>query len=122
MLRAIVGATLSVSLLAITPVVSAESLTLSAPAQANQATADNNRSTAGTVPSTMPPSRGQSMKSVLSQFGKPVQESGPVGDPPITRWGYDQFVVFFEYDKVIRAVLPSAPPKLYHAEELQAAK
>lgn len=118
MLRAIFGATLSVSMLVFYGNVSAESLTLSAPGSAQQPAAINDES--GNP--VLPPTRGQSMKSVLSQFGKPVQEAGPVGDPPITRWGYDQFIVFFEYDKVIRSVVPQAPPKLYHAEELQAAR
>ena len=41
---------------------------------------------------------------VESTFGAPAAVKAPVGDPPITRWEYANFVVFFEYDKVIHAV------------------
>ncbi len=30
--------------------------------------------------------------------------------PPITRWDYDAFSVYFENDHVIHAVVPSEPP------------
>ena len=41
---------------------------------------------------------------VEANFGAPQNRRAPVGDPPITRWEYAEFVVFFEYDKVIHAV------------------
>jgi len=50
------------------------------------------------------PSRGMTQNSVESKFGSPASIQAPVGDPPITRWEYANFVVFFEYDKVIHAV------------------
>ena len=50
------------------------------------------------------PSRGMSMDRVESRFGAPRSVSGPVGDPPITRWDYDGFVVIFEYRLVIHSV------------------
>ena len=28
-----------------------------------------------------------------------------MGQPPITRWNYDQWSVYFEYDRVLYAVL-----------------
>jgi hypothetical protein len=28
-----------------------------------------------------------------------------VGDPPISRWVYDHFTVYFEYDKVLHSVV-----------------
>ena len=43
--------------------------------------------------------------SVESKYGSPASVKAPVGDPPITRWEYANFVVFFEHDKVIHAVL-----------------
>jgi hypothetical protein len=51
------------------------------------------------------PSRGMTQASVESKYGSPASVKAPVGDPPITRWEYQDFVVFFEYDKVIHAVL-----------------
>jgi hypothetical protein len=50
------------------------------------------------------PARGSSMASVESRFGAPASRSGAVGQPPITRWEYPGFVVFFEYDKVLHTV------------------
>ena len=51
------------------------------------------------------PSRGMTQASVESKYGSPVSATSPVGEPPITRWEYAGFVVFFEYDKVIHAVV-----------------
>ncbi len=50
------------------------------------------------------PSRGMTQAKVESTYGSPVNIKAPVGDPPITRWEYQDFVVYFEYDKVIHAV------------------
>ncbi len=51
------------------------------------------------------PTRGMTQASVESRFGAPNERRAPVGDPPITRWEYPNFVVFFEYDRVIHAVV-----------------
>jgi hypothetical protein len=50
------------------------------------------------------PSRGMSQESVESKYGSPASVKAPVGEPPISRWEYANFVVFFEYDKVIHTV------------------
>jgi len=50
------------------------------------------------------PARGSSMARVEARFGAPATRSGPVGQPPISRWDYPGFVVFFEYDHVVHAV------------------
>lgn len=50
------------------------------------------------------PNRGMSMKTVESRWGSPSTKRGAVGDPPITRWEYPSFVVYFEYRNVIHAV------------------
>lgn len=50
------------------------------------------------------PRRGRSMKDVEARFGTPTTRSAAVGKPPITRWDYPDFVVYFEYDHVIDAV------------------
>lgn len=54
--------------------------------------------------STTRPSRGMTMRGVESRFGAPVKSKPPVGDPPITTWEYTDFLVYFEYDRVIHAV------------------
>lgn len=50
------------------------------------------------------PARGSSMARVEARFGAPATRSGPVGQPPISRWDYPDFVVFFEHDHVVHAV------------------
>jgi len=50
------------------------------------------------------PARGMTMTSVESRFGAPSNRHPTVGEPPITRWDYDGFAVFFERDRVIHAV------------------
>lgn len=58
------------------------------------------------------PDRGQTMTSVEAQYGKPESISPAVGQPPITRWVYAGFTVYFEGQTVIRAVAnrePKAP-------------
>lgn len=51
------------------------------------------------------PIRGQSMEQVRRQFGAPAQELPWVGTPPITRWVYDKFTVYFEGRSVIDSVV-----------------
>jgi hypothetical protein len=50
------------------------------------------------------PTRGMTQARVEASFGAPQSRISPVGDPPITRWEYGTFIVFFEYDKVIHSV------------------
>jgi hypothetical protein len=42
---------------------------------------------------------------VRARFGDPATAHAPVGDPPITRWDYDGWSVYFEYDLVLFTVL-----------------
>jgi len=51
------------------------------------------------------PQRGASMSAVEAKFGAPANKSNPVGSPPITKWFYPNFVVVFENDKVLHAVV-----------------
>ena len=51
------------------------------------------------------PTRGMKKDNVRNVFGEPAQEHSPVGDPPITRWDYAGYSVFFEYDTVLHAVI-----------------
>jgi hypothetical protein len=50
------------------------------------------------------PKRGVTMSQVEAKFGPPVTKHDAVGQPPITRWDYAGFAVFFEHDRVIHAV------------------
>lgn len=60
--------------------------------------------TAARATSSERPARGTSMDSVEARFGMPTSRQPAVGDPPITRWEYPGFVVYFEYQYVIHAV------------------
>ena len=51
------------------------------------------------------PQRGASMEAVEARFGAPANKSSAVGSPPITKWFYPNFVVVFENDKVLHAVV-----------------
>jgi len=50
------------------------------------------------------PARGMSMDTVQSRWGQPLSQRGAVGEPPISRWEYGDFIVFFEYQRVIHAI------------------
>jgi hypothetical protein len=50
------------------------------------------------------PARGMTMRAVEERFGAPANRHATVGTPPITRWDYQGFSVFFEHDRVIHAV------------------
>ena len=54
------------------------------------------------------PARGTTMHSVEAKFGAPAQRHEAVGEPPISRWDYQGFTVFFERDRVIHAVVDPA--------------
>jgi len=70
------------------------------------------------------PHRGESMSEVARHFGAPRTKLKPVGgesihQPPITRWEYGSFIVYFENSHVIKAVVPDHPPAISHIEKLQ---
>lgn len=51
------------------------------------------------------PARGISMDDVTERWGQPLKQDSPVGDPPITRWEYPNFIVYFEYQTVLHSVV-----------------
>jgi hypothetical protein len=57
------------------------------------------------------PKRGALMAQVEKQFGEPLSKSAAVGKPPITRWTYAAFSVYFEHDHVISSVLNKSSPR-----------
>ncbi len=61
------------------------------------------------------PNRGLSMAQVEARFGAPSEKVAPVGGdspvhPPITRWVYPEFNVYFERDKVLSSVAQKSAP------------
>jgi len=84
-------------------IVSAIALLAAFGAIANAETVNVNGATAGSDAGR--PTRGMTQASVESRYGSPISVEAPVGDPPISRWVYADFVVFFEYDRVIHAVI-----------------
>jgi hypothetical protein len=50
------------------------------------------------------PQRGALMSAVETRFGAPRTRHAAIGQPPITRWDYDRFSVYFEYQHVIHTV------------------
>lgn len=59
--------------------------------------------TAGPAPANAP-ANSTTMSKVREVNGEPERIMEGVGDPPITRWQYPGYVVYFEYDKVIISV------------------
>jgi hypothetical protein len=55
------------------------------------------------------PNRGSTMATVESRYGAPTNRHAAVGNPPITRWDYPQFSVYFENDRVLHTVLVRSP-------------
>ena len=88
MMKSILAAA-AVALGAAAPLASADTLDMNTPGAFDNASA---------------PQRGMSMQKVESTWGQPTRRRAAVGQPPITRWEYDGFIVYFEYDKVIHAV------------------
>ena len=50
------------------------------------------------------PARGMSMDKVEATFGAPTKRVPAIGEPPIARWEYPGFVVYFENQIVIHSV------------------
>ncbi|MFT7492404.1 MAG: hypothetical protein ACI80S_002006 [Pseudohongiellaceae bacterium] len=51
------------------------------------------------------PSAGMTKNQVQQYFGEPIGLKEAIGEPPISRWNYGIFMVYFEYDRVIHSVL-----------------
>ncbi len=52
------------------------------------------------------PARGTTKEQVEADLGEPPNRVPPVGDPPISSWVYDEFIIYFEHDRVIHSVIP----------------
>jgi len=64
----------------------------------------NMRSVSDTPAGVSLPRNGMSMDAVMQQFGEPDSKISPVGEPPITRWSFPQYTVYFEHNLVIHSV------------------
>jgi hypothetical protein len=56
------------------------------------------------------------MDQVATKFGTPVTKVPAVGKPPISRWEYPGFVVYFEHEHVIHSVVGTSPSAAPPAE------
>jgi len=65
------------------------------------------------------PARGESQSSVLERFGLADEEHPAVGKPPISRWDYREFSVYFESGRVIDSVRHHQPRYLEELKEQQ---
>ncbi|HHH36590.1 MAG TPA: hypothetical protein ENK48_07160 [Gammaproteobacteria bacterium] len=68
------------------------------------------------------PARGMSMRQVEKKFGKPLKVLPPTGPtsklrPPITRWVYPDYIVYFERDLVIHSAKPRDAEKFRKLKE-----
>jgi hypothetical protein len=54
------------------------------------------------------PTRGMTMEQVASKFGAPASKVPAVGKPPISRWEYPGYVVYFEGNHVIHSVVANS--------------
>lgn len=61
------------------------------------------------------PVTGATKAQVKSQFGAPIKENAPKGNPPISNWEYAEFTVYFENNHVIHSVIK---PKLHESKEI----
>ncbi|WP_331346912.1 hypothetical protein [Cellvibrio sp. UBA7661] len=50
------------------------------------------------------PTKGMSKEKVRDLFGKPEEDIPAKGTPPISRWKYKNFTVYFDSDVVIHSV------------------
>lgn len=55
------------------------------------------------------PKSGLLGSQVVKKFGEPLAVNSPVGEPPISRWEYADFYVYFEYNHVVHTVLKHRP-------------
>lgn len=82
--------------------------------------------TQASAPASSPvlPGKGMSKSSVIAQYGQPREQRAPVGggsphQPPITRWDYEGYSVFFEHSHVVDTVVHSQPAPIAVYDGLQ---
>jgi len=96
------------------------------PQTAEEATPSVTTEIPAAAPDIKLPGKGQTMAQVAKDFGEPKVKHPAVGggqprQPPITRWDYEGFSVFFEHSHVVDAVIPDHPSEIHHKDELKPA-
>ncbi len=51
------------------------------------------------------PARGMTKANVGSKYGQPSNKKAAIGDPPISRWDYPGYSVYFEYNLVLHTLV-----------------
>lgn len=51
------------------------------------------------------PVRGMSKSTVSSKYGQPSHKKSAIGEPPISRWDYPGYSVYFEYNVVLHTLV-----------------
>jgi outer membrane protein assembly factor BamE (lipoprotein component of BamABCDE complex) len=64
---------------------------------------------ANTAEGVQRPERGLTKQQVESLFGSPLEKIPAVGEPPISRWVYDKYTVYFEHEYVIHSAVHHKP-------------
>ena len=64
-----------------------------------------NKEPANNAAGLLRPQHGQTMLDVENKHGLPIKKSATIGNPPITRWTYPNFSVYFEHNYVIHSVV-----------------
>ncbi len=57
------------------------------------------------------PRNNMTKDAVRKKFGEPQEKISEVGEPPISRWRYPAYTVYFERDRVIVAVSNQVGPE-----------
>jgi hypothetical protein len=101
---------IAVSLIAATLALAAAPLLFAAPAHA-----ESLRMKVQTEQRMNLPKRGMLMSQVRREYGKPLRVLPTRGgsskyQPPIHRWEYSNYIVYFEYNHVIHSVLSTPGP------------
>lgn len=92
MKTALIAVSLASGLLFASPALHADQVTMPVGTQTKQSTLDL-------------PKRAINKEAVRSKYGDPQNIEGAVGEPPISSWEYADFVVYFEHDLVLHAVV-----------------
>ncbi len=71
------------------------------PQGAGEAISADHRSPA---PGGLLPRNNMNQVAVRNEFGDPQEQLPAVGEPPISRWHYSDYIVYFERDRVIISV------------------
>ena len=63
------------------------------------------------------PDKGMDKDSVRARYGEALEKTAASGEPPISRWIYADFSVYFESETVVHSVIthrPNSPASVEH--------